>query len=137
MSALAALELRKAIRATLLADAALSASAAAGRIYDEAPPEAETPYVALTAVASRDWSTSTESGAQHIVDVDVWSVHRGVHEALAIAKLVADALDDADLTLVGHALVLVRVQSIETSRERRGRFARARLRLRAITEALI
>lgn len=136
MNALANLELRIALRSWLLADAGLAGVLAGGKVYDEAPPSAQPPYITLTNLVSRDWSTCTEDGALHDVTLDVWSSHRGSAEALTMAGQVAVALDDAPLPISGHALISLSVQSIETSREAKGRFARARLRLRAVTEPL-
>lgn len=136
MSALANLELRIALRAWLLADAGLAGVLAGGKVYEEAPPSAQPPYVTLSNIVSRDWSTCTEEGALHDITLDVWSSHRGSAEALTLADHLAAALDDAPLSITGHALISLGVQSIETSREAKGRFARARMRLRAVTEPI-
>ena len=77
MNALANLELRIALRSWLLADAGLAGALAGGKVYDEAPPSAQPPYITLTNLVSRDWSTCTEDGALHDVTLDVWSSHRG------------------------------------------------------------
>lgn len=136
MNVQAALELRKAVRNALLAHPAFAASAAAGRIYDEAPPGAALPYLTLANASVRDWSTATEEGALHLLTLDIWSEHRGIVLALNLAAMAADALDEAPLPLTGHALVSLKVQTVETLRDGRGRYARARVRLRAVTEPL-
>ncbi|HEY8580909.1 MAG TPA: DUF3168 domain-containing protein [Beijerinckiaceae bacterium] len=128
------LALRKAVFDRLVADAALLARLGAPRIYDGAPRGAATPYVVFAQTRARDWSTATERGDEHAVTLDVYSTQPGGREALEIAALVAAALDDAALALVDHQLVSLRVRDVEAQRESAGRFVRARLRLRALTE---
>jgi hypothetical protein len=126
--------LRAAVFQRLVADAPLIARLGAARIYDEAPRGAPTPYVSLAQSRTRDWSTMTERGDEHALTIDIWSTRPGAREALEIASLVANALDDAALALTDHALVNLRVLDVEAARENAGRFTRARLRLRAVTE---
>lgn len=136
MNAHVALELRKSIRNALLADPGFAASPAAGRVFDETPPGVALPYVTLANASVRDWSTATEDGALHSLTLDIWSEHRGVAVALNLAAIAAAALDEAPLAVTGHALVSLSVQTVETLRDARGRYARARVRLRAVTEPL-
>ncbi|MDB5569073.1 MAG: hypothetical protein JWN93_256 [Hyphomicrobiales bacterium] len=131
-----AIALRKAMRDRLLANSALLARLGAQRIHDEAPRAAATPYVTFTQAQMRDWSTMTDRGAEHVLNLDVWSSRPGAHEALEIAALVAAALDDAPLALDGHRLVSLRCLDTQTGRENANRFVRARLRFRAVTESL-
>ena len=136
MSASPVVSLRKAMRDHLLADATLTAMLGGARVFDEAPRGIEPPYVTFGDARTRDWSTASDSGAEHVVVLEAWSAQRGVREALAIAARVEALLVDAALTLDNHRLVNMRFLQIETRRENQGRFARASLRLRATTEAL-
>ncbi len=135
MSASAIVALRKAIRDRLTGDASLRGMLGGARVFDEAPRGTEPPYVAFGDARTRDWSTATDRGAEHVVALDVWSAQRGEREALSIAARAQDLLDDTALTLEGHRLVNLRFVQIETRRENQGRFARASLRFRAVTEA--
>ena len=126
--------LRKAVRDRLLANAALVARLGGQRIHDQAPRGAPTPYVVVAQSQVRDWSTMTERGGEHLLFLDVWSQPPGAREALEIMALIADALNDAQLTLPGATCVLVRVLDTQTTREVGGRFARGRLRVRALVE---
>jgi hypothetical protein len=135
MSAAAAMELRKALRLALLDDIALSGKlGGSGRIYDEAPPQASVPYIVLGDIRVRDWSTATDTGSEHIIVLEIWSGHHGVHDCMEIAALVEAVLDAATIGLPGHNLVLLRSDSIETGRRDRGRLTMARLRLRALID---
>jgi hypothetical protein len=128
--------LRKGLHSVLSADASLSAMLGGARVFDEAPRGVEPPYVTFGDARTRDWSTASDRGAEHFAVVDVWSVQRGEREALSIAARVQDLLDDVALVLENHHLVNLRFVQIETRRENQGRFTRASLRFRAVTEAL-
>ena len=135
MTASSIIDLRKAVRAALIADASLSSMLGGARVYDEAPRGTEPPYVTFGDARSRDWSTASDRGAEHILVIDVWSVQRGQREALAISARVQDLLDDASLTLDSHNLVSLRFTRLDARRENQGRFTRASLAFRAVTEA--
>lgn len=136
MSASPTIALRKAIRDHLLADATLASLLGGARVFDEAPRGTEPPYVTFGDARARDWSTATDIGAEHAIVLDAWSSQHGAREALAIAERARELLDDAALTPTGHHLVSLRFVQLETRRENQGRFARASLRFRAVTEAL-
>lgn len=128
------LALRRAILAALLADGALTASLGGAHVYDEAPPGAPAPRIALSDVQSRDWSAQNSSGAEQIVVLSVFSGARGMREALDIADRVVALLDEAPLALAGHRLIDLRFVALATRREQNGRYARADIRFRATTE---
>ena len=130
------LALRRAMLAALSSDAALVASLGGAHVYDEAPPGAPTPRVAFSDAQSRDWSAQSSTGAEQMLTLTVWSGARGAREALDIADRVVAVLDQAPLTLVGHALVDLRFVAVATKREQGGRYARADIRFRATTEAI-
>ncbi len=136
MSASAILALRKAIRALLVQDIALTALLGGPKIYDEAPREAVVPYVTFGDAQLRDWSTVSDHGAEQFVVLTFWSSQRGLREALEAAARAAILLDEPSLVLEGHRLISLRLVSQETRRDANGRFARASLRLRAVTETL-
>ena len=126
--------LRKAVRDRLLADAPLIAQLGGPRVHDEAPRAQDPPYIVFTQSETRDWSTMTEAGAEHLLTLEVWSQKHGAREALEISGRVADLLDDAPLAVSGAASVHARIVSIETLRQSANRFVRARIRLRALVE---
>ena len=136
MSGSPVVALRKAIRLALLANGPLVARLGGANVFDEAPREAIPPYVAYGDSLARDWSSASDRGAEQFVILNVWSIQRGLREALDIADMIAGLLDDQPLALTGHHLVNLRLVALETRREANGRFARASLRLRAVTEAL-
>lgn len=136
MSGSPVVALRKAIRLALLANGPLVARLGGANVFDEAPREAIPPYVAYGDSLARDWSSASDRGAEQFVILNVWSIQRGLREALDIAARVTALLDDQPLALENHHLVNLRLVSMETRREANGRFVRAAIRLRAVSEAL-
>jgi hypothetical protein len=137
MSASAVLALRKAIRATLLADPALVAALGGPKVFDDAPRGAEPPYALFAETQLRDYSADLSPGVEQFFTLAVVTTARGLGGALEIAQRLIDLLDEAALSLEGgHALVDLRFVSLETKRDPGGRFARVNLRWRAVSEHL-
>ena len=136
MSAAAATDLRTAIFNALAADPDITNRIGANRIYEEAPPQVDTPYVILGGVRVRDWSTSSDDGSEHIFDLEIWSRHHGVSECMDIAELVETVLYSSPPALLAHTLVQLRLQAIESGRRERAQLTFARLRYRALLEPL-
>ncbi len=127
-------KLRKAIRESLLADTSLISKLGGPHVYDEAPRNQAGAYVVFTQGETRDWSTMTEEGAEHLLTLEVWSPKTGAREALEISGRVADILHEAPLSMTGATCVHARIISVETLRQNANRFVRARIRLRALVE---
>lgn len=133
----AILALRQAIQAHLSGYAALTGLIGAGRVFDEAPRAARGLYVVHGEAEARDWSTGSDSGCEHDVSLIVWTTESGsARQALEAAQLIAQALDQASLTLSGHRLVNLRWQSSRLSRDPRSGLPFVTVRLRAVTETL-
>lgn len=136
-AASAAWSLQSAIWAALTSDTALLAAlGASGRIHDHVPRGAEFPYLVVSAITTRDWSTGDLEGEEQTIQLNAWSRGRGKREALAIAAAVRECLHDQPLTLMGHRLVNLRHLSSEIRREADGQTVRASIRLRAVTEPI-
>jgi hypothetical protein len=130
------LALRRAMITRLAADQELLGILGGPRIYDEVPRAAAGVYVAFGDVTCRDWSTATDAGHQQDASLVVWSKAGGARAALAAAARIAALLHDADLALVGHRLVNLRVTATEARRDQRADLDRVTLRLSAVTEVL-
>ena len=85
-------------------------------------------------VVLRDWSTGSDAGLEHQFTLDIWSSQPGNGETLKIADQILDFLGRAVLQLQGAQLIDLRFVSFEARRESNGRYAKGRLRFRAITE---
>jgi hypothetical protein len=128
--------LRKAIRGRLLADATLLAALGGPKVFDEAPRNADPPYVLFAETQMRDWSAQASRGAEQFLTLAVVTTQRGLGVALGIAQQITDTLDEAPLALDGHTLIDLRFLSMDAKRDQSGRFARVAILFRATSEFL-
>ena len=133
MSVKAELALRSAIRSAALNNQALAAAVNAS-FYDGAPRDAVFPFVTFGDVSLRDWSTGLDRGLEHQLTLEIWSLQPGHGEVLKLADQLQIFLQSASLTLQGFQLIDLRFLWFEARREANGRFAKGRMRFRAITE---
>ena len=131
------LALRAAILARAEADPDL-ASLMGGqlRLYDEPPRAAEPVYALFGDVSAADWSTDLDRGHEQDLGLVVWSREGSARSGLMVAERLAALLDGADLPLLGHRLVNLRVTAIAAARDRDARLARVTVRMRAVTEVV-
>ena len=111
-----ALALKAALRARLMAQTQFVALLGGSFVFDSPPHAQAMPYVVFSAERSRDFSTSTESGTEHVFEISVFSTYEGTQEALTIAQSLIENLHDAPLTLTDHTLVNLRHIESQTSR---------------------
>jgi hypothetical protein len=128
-----AAELQKAIFGALGVNAALTALVGS-RILDHAPANVAFPYITFGRTSVYDWSTGTESGAEQLFTLHVWSKAKGKKEALEIMDLVRGTLHDAALALEGHELVNLRLEFSEARYDDRNEAHHGLLRFRAVVE---
>lgn len=129
--------LQQAAHAALSADAALKALIGdPARVYDHVPQDSPFPYVVLGAAEGRpgEARTKTEGGFEATLAVHTWSRYRGLKEAKAIMAAVADALDQRDLALAGHALILIHFVFGATFLDEDGLTRHGVQRFRALTQ---
>jgi hypothetical protein len=130
----AANELLQAIHAALAGDAGLTGLIGAEGIRDRLITGRKLPCVVIADLVSNDFSTSTEPGEEHFLTLQIWSDASGQRQVQQIAGIVRDLLQDASLSLSGHALVNLRHLSTKARREPRTRLFLAEMRFRAVTE---
>ncbi len=126
--------LQKAVFAALEADAALTSLIGADRIHDDAPQTTSFPYITFGSSPARDWSTGTDTGAEHVLTLHVWSRAAGKKEAQAIMRLLREALHDEPLVIEDHRLINLRHEFSDTSRDADGETVHGIVRFRAVTE---
>ncbi|GJE56707.1 DUF3168 domain-containing protein [Methylobacterium thuringiense] len=131
------LAMRAAILARLGGDAALAAlMGGVVRLYDE-PPRAALPVFALFGDGeARDDSVDGARRHLHTLALVVFGKRGSTRSALDAAERIAALLDEAGLTLAGHALVSLRVESIAGHRDQSSGETRATVTLKAVTEAI-
>lgn len=130
----ASFELQAAVFGRLTADAALLTLLGGAAVHDRAPADAAFPYVTFGASNLQDWSTQTEDGLTHGIQIDVWSRERGRGEALRIAAAIEASLAGNPLSLASHATVNFALESTDVGLDEDGETYHAVLRYRAVTE---
>lgn len=123
-----------AIHQRLSGNAALTAIIGADGVRDRLSPRPKLPCIVFGELEARDYSTSTESGEEHFLTLEVWSDGEGRREAQQIAGLVHDLLHDAALGLDGAVLVSLLRMSMRTRREPKTKIYLTEMRFRAVTE---
>jgi len=126
--------LQKAIYELLSTDPSVLNILGAPRIYDHVPRNAGYPHVVFGEGRSRDWSTATEDGDEHVVTMRVWSEGSGKRENAEIIAVIRSVLNASELTVDGHHLVNLRHEASEIQRHGDGDVWRGLIRYRAVTE---
>ena len=98
------------------------------------PRAAAFPYVTFGPGTTRDWSTGTETGAEHAVVLRAWSKGAGERELPLMLEAVRAALHESALALTGHRLVSLRHEAGEAARGANGETYAGAARFRAVTE---
>lgn len=127
--------LQQAVFARLTNDEVLTELLGGARVYDDVPVRAAFPYVTFAQGSERDWSTASETGAEHALVLHVYSRASGRNELLAIMEALRGLLHDAALALTGYRLINLRHEASDVRRENDGETYHGIVRLRAVTEA--
>jgi len=122
------------MRAALLGHAPLVALLQGQHIYEEMPRGAKESFVSFGLIETRDWSVADQKAHEHFVTLDVRTNQRSRKLAQDIVGEIELALDNAALSLVGHALVNLRLVFWTVARDKGGENFNATLRFRAATE---
>jgi hypothetical protein len=132
MSAAAALQ--RAIVMTLAGDAALTALIGADGVHDHLQARSHRPCIFIAAIESRDASTASEAGEEHLVTLEVRTGEGGNRAAQEIAARMRALLDDVPLVLAGFVLVSVLHRRTKTGRDAKAKGHVAEMLFRAVTE---
>src|SRR5690606_2536851 len=81
--------LQKALYEALKSDTDLIETLGGERVYDQVPPRTAFPYITLGETLSRDWSTASEAGGEHFLNIQIWAREAGRKRVLDIAGLIA------------------------------------------------
>lgn len=132
-----AIELQGAIYTALSDSAQLTAIIGAGRIYDDVPPGKHPPYVTFGKSVHLDWSTDSENGMEHEIELHAWSRENGRKEIFAIQQTLIEALASLDGPLGDHHLVNFTHEQSQVEMRDKHRAFRGISYFRAITEPII
>lgn len=132
MSASAALQ--KAIYERLQGDAGMMALVGVDGVRDHVAAGDRRPFVAIASIESRDFSTASEPGEEHLVTLEVRGGEGGNRGVQDIAARLRALLDDAALALDGFALVGILHRRTRIGRDAKARGHLAEMVFRAVTE---
>jgi hypothetical protein len=127
---------QQAMRTALLTRGSLTLLLGGGHIFDEVPRGANPPFVAFTAIETRDWSVADQKAHEHFVTLEITTNQRGRGAAQSIANEIEATLENASLTLVDHRLINLRVIFTSVARNSKTDNFGAVVRYRAATEPL-
>lgn len=130
----AAAGLQKAIYEALTGDAALMALIGEGGVRDYLQTGAHRPGVRIVSLESRDASTASEAGEEHLLTLEILTGEGGNRAAQEIAARVRVLLDDADLELDGFVLVSLLHRRTRFGRDAKAKGHVAEMVFRAMTE---
>jgi hypothetical protein len=141
MTADSQLAVQSAVLAALQGAPALTALLAdgAGGVYDSVPAESAYPYVVIgeaTAVPGEADSKDADVMEQTLT-LHTWSRYLGLAEAKQIMAAVVAALDQANLSISGHSLVLLRFEFSSTFLDPDGLTRHGVQRFRVITQQVV
>lgn len=106
------------------------------RIYSQAPPAAQFPFITLGQTVNLDWSTGTDEGAEHSLTLHVWSRADGAREVHEILEMIRTVLHDQLLALEDHYFVNLRHEFMEARLDPDGETMHGIVRYRAVTEPM-
>ena len=114
----------------------LSSLLGGDRIYSQAPPAAQFPFITLGQTVNLDWSTGTDEGAEHSLTLHVWSRADGAREVHEILEMIRTVLHDQLLALEDHYLVNLRHEFMEARLDPDGETMHGIVRYHAVTEPM-
>ena len=106
------------------------------RIYSQAPPAAQFPFITLGQTVNLDWSTGTDEGAEHSLTLHVWSRADGAREVHEILEMIRTVLHDQLPALENHYLVNLRHEFMGARLDPDGETMHGIVRYRAVTEPM-
>lgn len=130
----ASIALQKTIFNALSASSSLIDALGGLYIFDNPPVNQKLPFISFGKLVEKDWNTSTEKGAEHIVEVIVWSSRRGRKELLTLAGHTQDAI--RQITGIHNDHNIVNIEHIETVTERENKSGnfKAAITFRCVSE---
>jgi hypothetical protein len=108
----------------------------AGRVYDEAPQNALTPYVSLGDCQVLPDKSGCIDGSICYPIIDVWSTYKGYSEAKTIAAAILAKLDDQpeNLSLAGFSVTVFEIHNYMPLRDPDGVSRRVSMTFRALVQ---
>lgn len=123
-----------ALQGALVAAIKAIPTAAGDNVFDSVPASNPFPRVTVGTGQSLTVEADCYDGTESIVEVNAWSRATGFPEVKGIADLIRDRFHGGALTLAGHKVELLLVESMDFTRDPDGLTSRARIVIRSITQ---
>lgn len=104
-------------------------------IYDRPPQETVFPYVTIGEAVISDWSSATTSGTEQVISIHAWSREGGRKQAVSIMEKIYATLHDANFSVEGHTLVMIRFAGSSVTLENDGFTYQGQMKFRAYLES--
>jgi hypothetical protein len=127
---------KKGIYETLKQNPAITGLLGGPNIYADAPQNANYPYLTFGESVTRDWSSGSEEGLEHILTLHVWSRASGKKETHEIIEAIRDALKGGAVPVDEHRFVNLRHEFSEARQDPDGETYHGIVRYRAVSEPL-
>lgn len=127
-------QLQQSIYQNLTEDTSLLSLLGAAKVYDFVPQRTRPPYITIGMSLEQDWSTSTESGREHIVTLHSWTENRGQKQARQIMAQIQTVMSEVSLSLPNHNLINLTFEFNELRRDPDGETLHGLTRYRIKTE---
>lgn len=131
----ASLVLQRAIYEALIADSNLINELGGAYVFDSVPVGQELPFVQFGKLTSKDWSTSTEYGDEHKIEILIWSCHKGRKQLLDLAAICEDAITALSGVHDSHNIVDIQLTETVTQHDVKSGNFKATLTYRCVTES--
>ena len=128
------IELQGKIFEVLSTSPQLSALIGAGNIFDEVPKNHKPPYVVFAKSIHADWSTDSENGMEHEVEIHSWSHENGRKQVFQIQEILIQVIGTLAGQMTNHHLVNITHEQSEIEARDKNRAFRGISRFRAVTE---
>lgn len=130
MSTLTHNALQAAIYNTLSTDVTLSGMVTG--VFDRPPQDKNFPYITIGETVCSDWSSKTNAGTKHELEIHTWSREGGRKQAASIMEVVHTLLHNQNLSISGQSLVFIRFMASSITLENDGWTYHGMLRLHAL-----
>lgn len=123
-----------AIQGALVALLKSLGTAAGNNVFDSVPSSNPFPRITVGQAQAVPVMADCYDGTESTIQIDGWSRSPGYPEVKGIGDAIRTALNEGSLTITGHKLELMSVESVDYSRDPDGLTSRARIIVRMQTQ---
>lgn len=126
--------LQKAIYEALIADTDIIDELGGAFVFDSVPTNQDLPFVQFGKLSSKDWSTNSDRGDEHEIEILIWSCHKGRKQLLDLADFCQDTITALFGVHEGHHIVDMQHTETVTQHDIKSGNFKATMTFRCVTE---